>query len=125
ISTLSLHDALPISSRLSFSSHQPPFRKFLKASKALDVSPSSLHNLCIRNAVHSIVPDGTAQIHRLSRFLRLQPGVDVDRHIRFGEVFSMQSAACDRISHVAAQLTVGCTGVHVCTAGPIPMRVDL
>ncbi len=37
----------------------------------------------------------------------------------------MQTAAGDAVRHVAAQLPVGSTGVHVRTAGPVTEGIDL
>lgn len=37
----------------------------------------------------------------------------------------MQTAACDGICHIAAQLAIGCTCVHVCAARPVSQRIDL
>ena len=37
----------------------------------------------------------------------------------------MQTAAGDAVRHVAAQLPVGSTGVHVRTAGPVAEGIDL
>ena len=37
----------------------------------------------------------------------------------------MQTAACDGVCHIAAQLAVGCTGVYIRAACPVSQRVDL
>ena len=37
----------------------------------------------------------------------------------------MQTAACDGVCHVAAQLAIGGTRVHVRAARPITERIDL
>ena len=96
-----------------------------KAAKALDVSPGSLHDLSVGNAVHRIIPDGAAQFHGLLGFLRFQPCVDIDRHIRFGEVFPVKSTARHRIGHITAQLTVCRTRIHIRAAGPVAQGIDL
>ncbi len=37
----------------------------------------------------------------------------------------MQTAACDGVCHIAAQLAVGCTGVYIRAACPVSPGVDL
>ena len=110
--------------RWSFSSYEPPFGEPLETAEFLNVVPGNLHDVGVRQSVHGIVANGTGQLHRLTGFLRFQPGVHVQRHVRFGQVFSVQTAARDGVRHVGAELPVGRAGVDVGSAGPVADGID-
>ena len=43
---------------------------------------------------------------------------NIDRHIRFAEVFTMQTATSDRPSHIRAEFAISCACVHVRATNP-------
>nr|DAX47853.1 MAG TPA: hypothetical protein [Caudoviricetes sp.] len=106
------------------SSDQPPFRKLLKAAHELYVFACNRYNVRIRFPVHGCVSDGTAERHRRTGFLRFEKRINVYADIRFGEVFSVQTASCNRIRHIRAEFAVGGTGIDIRSAGPVTERVD-
>ena len=101
------------------------FRKLLEAADRADVVSSNLHDFLIRSAVHGIITDGTAEHHRFTDLLGFKESVDIHGHICLGQIFAVQTAAGHRVSHIRAELAVGCAGVHIGAARPIAERIDL
>nr|DAK40850.1 MAG TPA: hypothetical protein [Caudoviricetes sp.] len=106
-------------------SEQSPLGESLKSADGRYELASFFHDLAVGQAVHGIIANGAAQRHRLSGALGFQESVDIDGHVRLGQVFAMQAAARHAVRHVAAQLTVGRAGIHIRAACPFAQRIDL
>ena len=104
--------------------YRPHSAKALEASHGLNVLAGDLHDFLVGLSVDGVIADGAAQLDRLAGLLRLQKGIDVDGHVRFGQVLAMQPAASDRIGHIRAELAVGRAGVYIGAAGPVAQRID-
>ena len=83
-----------------------------------------LHDLRVGLAVHGFVSDGAADLDRFAGDLCLDPSVDVHADVSFGKVFAVQAAAGDAVGHIAAELTIDSSGVHIGSARPVAQRVD-
>lgn len=108
-----------------FHQTSPHSAKLLKAAKVGDVFSSNLDNFLIRSAIHGIVPNGAAERYGLAGFLGFEESVDVDGHIRLGQILAVQTTACYRVGHIRAELAVVGTGVHIGFTCPAAERVDL
>ena len=90
----------------------------------MDVVLGDLHDFSVRPAIHGIVTNGAAERHRLAGFLGFEKSVDVDGHIRLGQILAVQTAAGHGVGHIRAEFAVGSAGVHIGAARPVTERVD-
>ena len=55
----------------------------------VDEGPRCFYDSLVWNTVYGIITDGTDKLDRHTGFLRLEPCVDVDADVGFGEVLAV------------------------------------
>ena len=89
------------------------------------VFPCNLHYVGVGLAVNGIIAYSTAYLYWSAESLCFEKCKYVHADIRFLKILAMQTAACDTVAHITAELAVRSTTVNITAAYPVTEGIDL